>query len=95
MCSSRLCTVTLHNAHHENILFGVYFIQRMFTFIYCPYDSGVFDNSIVWKSVFVVPKRRTNNFINSMYSRKLSENDNLKIGCKNDQTDDVYVTLRC
>jgi hypothetical protein len=66
----------------------------MVTFIYFPFDSGDFDYSNMWKRVFVIPKKMANNFINTMYSRKLSEKINLNFGCKNDHIDDVYVILR-
>jgi len=43
MCPSCLCTVTLHNVPHEDILYGIHFILRMVTFIYFPIGYGVFD----------------------------------------------------
>jgi hypothetical protein len=45
----------------------------MVTFIYFPFDSGVFDFSNMWKGVFVVSKKMANNFVNTMYSRKLKK----------------------
>lgn len=45
----------------------------------------------LWKSAFVVPKKRVKNFVVTMHSRTLLENIYRRFGCKNDNNDNVYV----